>query len=178
MRKPVALRERHGSSRLARRLRHPVVRWGFTGLTAALWLVFLLPQQLGGSAAYVVVAGQSMEPTLWDGDLVVTRSAEAYAVGDVVAFRAPEGMVIHRIVGGSAETGFVTQGDNRSSVDLWRSTPEEIVGRSWLRIPAGGRVFTAVRSPLMLATVAAVFTFLATSAGRRRTPEPDGDDSE
>jgi signal peptidase I len=55
------------------------------------WVVLLRPQLLGGSAAYVVVSGTSMEPTLSDGDFVLARKRSSYRVGDVVAFSRPEG---------------------------------------------------------------------------------------
>lgn len=149
-----------------RRRRRPAdrgrwLRRAVGAVVLAAWAVLFAPAALGGSAGYVVVVGQSMEPTLRSGDLVVTRSASEYAPGDVVAFESGSGLVIHRIVGGSAEEGFVMQGDNRSTADIWRPTPEEIVGRSWLRIPSGGRAMTMVRSPLLFAGVAGVFAFLA-----------------
>ena len=59
-----------------------------------------------------------MQPTLYEGDLAVVRQQSSYEEGDIVAFRVPEGedgegaIIIHRIVGGDAENGFILQGDN------------------------------------------------------------------
>jgi signal peptidase I len=125
------------------------------------------PPMLGGPVNYIIVSGNSMEPTLHPGDLVLVRTSSSYRVGDVVAFRIPEGqagagaLVIHRIVGRSAREGFVLQGDNKSSPDLWRPRPEDVVGRRWLRVPRLGLWLTVLRHPLVLATAAAMFGFIA-----------------
>jgi signal peptidase I len=109
-----------------------------------------------------------MEPVLHGGDLVVARRQGTYHVGDVVAFRTEGGNVIHRIVGGSAEEGFTTQGDNRDGIDAWRPKPKDVLGKMWLRIPSGGRVVTVLRSPMVLAALAAsVAVFLVLGSGQK-----------
>ena len=155
------------------------------GLVAVVlaWLVFLRPVWLGGPAGYAVVSGSSMQPTLHVGDLVLTRKQGTYAVGDVVVFRIPEGepgaggKVIHRIVGGSADEGFVVQGDNKNAPDLWHPTKHDIVGKMWFSAPAAGRVLAFLRDPLHLAGLASGFAvFLVLSGGaeekRRRKGSP------
>ncbi len=96
-----------------------------------------------------------MEPTLVDGDLAVVRRAESYRPGDVVAFRIPQsesgGLVIHRIVGGSADEGFLTRGDNGSGDDPWRPRPEDIVGGVWFTVPGAGAYLANLRNPLVMA---------------------------
>jgi signal peptidase I len=142
--------------RAGRSARHVVARLALVVLVvlAALWVVFLRPTALGGRTAYVVVSGPSMEPTLRDDDLVVVRERSSYAIGDVIAFRVPdigpEGEVIHRIVGGSAEEGFVTRGDNREVDDNWRVYPEDILGRRLARIPRVGAVLDWLAEPMVL----------------------------
>lgn len=149
-------------------------------LTAALtlgWVLALRPVGLGGSTTYVVVSGRSMEPTHRTGDLVIARTERKYRVGDVVAFRVPdvgtsEGpVVIHRIVGGDAEGGYELQGDNKDEQDIWRPRPSDILGRAWIKVPRGGFVLAAARSPLALAALTATFVFLAVAASpARRDP--------
>jgi signal peptidase I len=140
----------------------------------AAWVVLLRPQFLGGPAAYVIVSGTSMEPTLVDGDLVLARKESSYAAGDIVAFRVPKGdpgagaMVIHRVVGGSASAGYRTKGDNRSDRDTWRPTSRDIVGSLWLTIPRAGAAVAFLRSPFVLAGLAGLAAFLFVSAGRRQ----------
>jgi signal peptidase I len=141
------------------------------------WLLYLRPAPLGGPATFVIVSGTSMEPRLHDGDLVVVRRQDSYSPGDVVAFRVPEGepgagaMVIHRIVGGSARSGFRMQGDNKALADLWRPHDSDIVGRPWLAIPRAGRVVTTLGSPLGAGTAAGLLVFLyVLSGGAPRSP--------
>jgi signal peptidase len=68
--------------------------------------------------------------------------------------------VIHRIVGGNAEQGFVVQGDNRTAPDVWRPKPADIVGAKALRIPSAVVVLQFLRSPLLLGLIAACFVFV------------------
>ncbi len=119
------------------------------------WFLLLRPGFLGGPVSYIIVSGISMEPTLRSGDLVVVRKQESYTTGDVVAFEVEGGVVIHRIVGGTAEKGFVTQGDNKGGPDLWRPRAEDIRGKMWLHLPGGGRVIAYLRQPLVFAMLLA-----------------------
>jgi signal peptidase len=134
---------------------------------ALLWFLTLRPATLGGPATYLLVAGGSMEPTLRSGDLVVALAADAYAIGDVVAFRADGGLVVHRIVGGSAADGLVTRGDNRDREDHWRPTEAEIVGRLALHVPAVGTAVRALARPPIPALAAAIVTFAVVVTARR-----------
>ncbi len=123
------------------------------GASVALLILFW-PASLGGDVSYVVVRGVSMEPTLQPGELAVMRTQDGYTPGDVVAYRVPEGefgagaVIIHRIVGGNAEDGFVVQGDNKEGPDRWLPKPENIVGKMWFNVPGGGDWFAKLREPL------------------------------
>jgi signal peptidase I len=129
-------------------------------VVALWWFAFFRPGFLGGSTSYVVVSGTSMQPTLHDHDVVVVRRHDRYDVGDVIAYRPPggEGYVIHRIVGGSAEDGYVTQGDNRETADSWHPAPGDIAGSHVVTVPRLGAVLDwfAQRFVLGLAVGAAV----------------------
>lgn len=130
-------------------------------VAALLWLLFLRPQVLGGPAAYVLVSGTSMEPTLSAGSLVIAFQQDEYLVGDVVVYRVPPGgpaagrLVIHRIVGGSPHSGYVMRGDNASGSDVWRPAPPDIVGRSDVVFPGIMPVLLFARSPIVAASAAA-----------------------
>ena len=146
-------------------------------LLAAAWFAFMRPASLGGPAGYLYVNGVSMEPTLVTGDLVITRRAEHYRAGQIVAFRPRAGqpgagaIVIHRIVGGSAD-GFVVQGDNKPGPDEWRPAEADIVGALWVRIPGAGVAIGWLRSPTVMASLAAAVTVFAVLMWGAPRPAP------
>jgi signal peptidase len=121
------------------------------------WWNLYRPSLLGGPAEYAVVEGVSMESTLHDGDLVVTRHHDTYHVGELIAYQVPDGdpnaglRVVHRIVGGSAAAGYITQGDNRNEIDPWRPRPDDVMGSVALRVPYAGSVIAVLREPPVFA---------------------------
>jgi signal peptidase len=151
-----------------------VIGWVLFGVLLLAWFVELRPAFLGGSATYVMVSGSSMEPGLHDGDFIVASKADEYDVGDVIAFKIPEGdagagsMVIHRVIGGNGETGYRTQGDNRPEQDLWTPTDADVQGERMFLIPKAGVVVTALRSPLVIALVAGALVFLVVALDRSK----------
>jgi signal peptidase I len=139
---------------------------------AAAWFLLFRPSFLGGGVTYVMVEGASMEPTLSTGDLAIVREQDSYGVGDIVAFHAEGGIVIHRIIRGSAEEGYIVQGDNKERPDLWRPTSEDILGRMWFSTPWGGRVLAFLRQPLILGSVVGGLGMLSVLSGGLRKPAP------
>jgi len=135
-------------------------------LALVFWALFLCPQSLHGRAGYVLVSGHSMLPRYHTGDLVLVERKSSYHVGDVIAYRVPKGdpmagaQVIHRIVGGDATHGFLVQGDNRTAPDVWRPKPSDVVGAKAFRIPNAVLVLQFLRSPILLALLAACFVFV------------------
>jgi signal peptidase I len=153
-----------------------------TALTLALvagWTVFLRPQALGGSTAVVVVSGTSMEPSLHTGDLVFVHRRPSYRVGDVIAYKVPQGeagaggVIIHRITGGSAATGFVARGDNRTTVDQWRPKPADVMGVRWVDLPTSDRRLTWLRTPAGFGGLAAAFAFVLIAFGGSQSRRGD-----
>jgi signal peptidase len=144
-----------------------------------LWFAFLRPVVLGGPAGYTIVTGASMEPGMHAGDLVVSFQSPAYHVGEAVVYRIPPGeeyegrLVIHRIIEGNAETGFVLQGDNAAHRDPWRVGVGDIVGRVDALIPVGGRVLIFLRNPFVAGSLAfgIVFVLVAWPRTARRPDE-------
>jgi signal peptidase I len=131
----------------------------------AFWLVTLGPTQLGGPVAYVIVNGDSMEPTYEDGDLVIAKERSTYAVGDIVTFTNPDefnsGMrVIHRITD-IGPRGIITQVDNRDREDPWPLREGDILGVSIFHAPKVGTWLTTLRSsPLLLGLFAGAVAFI------------------
>ena len=124
------------------------------------WLVWLRPVALGGSATYVLVRGDSMEPTYRNGDLVLLDRATAYGAGDIVGYRVPAGdigagqLVIHRIVGTLADGTFELRGDNNPSTDPWRPDAGDVAGVARASAPAIGALLAALTRPTVAAALA------------------------
>lgn len=162
-----------------------LIGWVLTAGIVALWFTAFRPPFLGGPATTIAVKGVSMNPTFDDGDLVVVHRKERYETGDVVAFRIPEGdlaagaRVVHRIVGGNARDGYVLQGDNNPYTDKWRPTPDDILGERWLHVPYAAKWLAHLRTPLVLASLAAVsgFIVVVTWSPKRRKEEGDDEDA-
>jgi signal peptidase I len=148
---------------------------GLTVLVCLFWLQYVRPQSLGGSAGYVLVSGQSMEPRYHTGDMVMVRRQAHYHAGQVIAYRVPKGdamagrQVIHRIIGGDAKHGFIVRGDNRSAADTWRPKQDDIVGAKVMRIPNAVAVLQYLRSPFVLGLLAACFVFVHVLGRREKT---------
>lgn len=97
-----------------------------------------------------------MEPTFHIGDLIIAHRESYYQVGDAVVYRNAvlENFVFHRIIAERMEH-YTLQGDNNSWVDTYQPSKQEILGKLWLHIPRGGRALQKVRSPFMMAIIAA-----------------------
>jgi len=63
------------------------------------------------------------------------------------------------------------QGDNRTAADVWRPRNGDIVGAKVLRIPNAVSVLQYLRSPVLLALLAACFVFVHV-LGRREEVAP------
>jgi signal peptidase I len=166
--------------RFARWRRRPTPGTFAVVCIALAWLLWLRPVALGGTTTWVVIRGDSMEPTFHTGDLVIVDRSSDYAVGEVVAYRVPEGdvgggsIVIHRLVGGD-QRGFDVRGDNNGGLDPWRPTVSDIVGRAWLWLPGVGHLVTWIHQPLVAAGLAAavvVALILGRAPARGAAPVP------
>lgn len=136
----------------------------------AAWWFTLGPVPLGGHTTFAVVDGVSMEPTLQGGDLVVARAQSSYEFGETIVFPvAGQKVVIHRIVGGSAEEGWITQGDNNDRVDPWVVPNEFVLGRYWFEVPDLGAALLWTRDhPLVFGGAVAALVLALSLFGRRR----------
>lgn len=129
----------------------------------AVWLMFA-PQQFGGQAAYVLVTGNSMEPFLDKGDMVVVRATNDIAVGDVVTYQYPDlGHVIHRVVD-IQQGAYILKGDNNEWVDGYTPSQSEIIGEYWFKLPKASGVIKTLRTPWVFALSVGIATlFLGVS---------------
>lgn len=129
--------------------RRKAARLAATAVGAVLLWLFVWPSVWGGSMTYITVSGPSMEPLYSTGDFVAAREQDSYEVGDIVVFRTGNGNVIHRIVGGDGESGYLMQGDNNPEIDKWTPTDEEVLGQAVLHVPGAGDAVMLIRHVLI-----------------------------
>lgn len=144
------------------------------------WLVYLRPQSLGGSASYVMIRGTSMLPHYRTGDLILLRQAPSYSVGEVIGYKVPKDeigagqVLVHRIVGGNGETGYILKGDNNKSPDPWRPKNADVVGQQFLVFPQLGERIMFIRQPVILAAAATAIAVPWVLFGKRRDEDEHG----
>jgi signal peptidase I len=128
---------------------------------SCLWFV-LWPAGLGGQSGYVATHGISMEPRFHTGDLAIVRPANAYRVGDVVAYHNHmlKTVVLHRIVGVGPGV-YTFKGDNNNFLDQEHPRRDQLIGKLAVRVPQGGIWLRRLTGPVALAPM--TFLLLAGS---------------
>jgi len=109
---------------------------------------------LGGHASYVIVNGNSMEPTYYRGDLIILAEASSYSKGDIVTYKDHKlgAYVIHRIIGKDGEK-YILKGDHNYWIDATHPSQSEIIGKQWIHIPDVGDSIIWMRKPSNMAFV-------------------------
>lgn len=116
-----------------------------------------------GYKPFIVLSG-SMETDIRVGDLIITKEIDptTLVVGDVVAFRDPEGTVTtHRIiemVDCPTGTCFITKGDNNSSQDQQLVELADVEGMYVGRIPSVGNMLKSLSEPTTIIIVVLCIT--------------------
>jgi len=130
-------------------------------VTTGCALLLVGPRALGGPTSILAVSGNSMEPRIEAGDLILVRAGGPYHVGQIVAYHniPASATFLHRIVA-LRGTGFAMKGDHNGWIDPGTAQPEQVVGRLWIRIPGAGWAFRWVATPLHGALLAAAAAFL------------------
>src|SRR3954470_3851945 len=124
-------------------------------------LLLVGPKSLGGPTSILAVSGNSMEPRIDAGDLIVVRAGGPYRVGQIVAYRniPASATFLHRIAAVRG-AGFAMKGDHNGWIDPGTARPGQVIGRLWIRIPGAGSAFRWVAAPLHGALLAAAAAFL------------------
>ena len=82
---------------------------------------------LGGYSIFIVLT-ESMQPTIKEGELIIVKKCDDYKVDDIITYMDfDERLITHRIKQ-IDEKKFITQGDNNSVDDGYKST-EAIQGK-------------------------------------------------
>jgi hypothetical protein len=107
-----------------------------------------------------------MKPGLSGGDLVVVRSADGYAAGDVVAYRSPVAnrTFVHRILR-TEEGRFVLKGDANPYPDAGRPEVAAIDGKLWFSVPFVGSALGWLGVPMHAALVGGLLVLLLSGGG-------------
>jgi signal peptidase len=160
-----------GLGRIAKRL-------GISLLVAAIVTVLLLPFLMGTQTyPMTIVQGNSMYPTLQNGDLVVFRVApqQVIANGTIIIFvQSGTGIsaldsllkpvLIHRIVNvtvqGDGEVNYQTKGDNNQERDPEVVASDRILGTPAVVVPKAGLIVMFFQSPQGLVTIVGLICFV------------------
>ena len=160
----------------ARRPSQPKARMISIRFTA-LVLLFLYSGLSAYSGSFLpirLVKGDSMEPTLIAGDVILLKSVPFKDIedGDIIAYEAPvaaetgngPGTILHRVQRTGVQNGsgvLFTKGDN-SSADPWPVSPRLVQGELALRVPWVGRpvLFLTSKKGILFVSIAVLISLL------------------
>ncbi len=144
-----------------------VIVWG-TGVGLQLYLQTPSP--------LLAVESESMEPTLYRGDLVVVRAIDpsTLQVGDIVIYNGSsipgytrDVPIVHRIIdilNVSGELRFITKGDNNPANDTWYRTESDIFAKVVGSVRYLGFITLLLLSPYGISSIIVlVVVFFVTS---------------
>jgi signal peptidase len=142
-------------------------------------LAFVLwPSTLGGAATFIVVRGDSMEPTYHKGDLLYARTADDYDVGDIAVYRIPKpapghgALVVHRIKRVLPNGTYEFQGDNKQEPDDAKPAHGGLVAKPLVNLgPLPTRSLFVL--PVALTILAAIAVTYALWPERERGQRPE-----
>lgn len=154
--------------RARRKKRRHWIEFGTVLALLATWWLTLAPVQIGGPITYAVVAGHSMEPMLYTGDLVLTKKQSHYELGDTVLTSVMGGYVIHDVVWQHGNK-VRTRGVNNDFDDTWLVPTKDILGKYQFKLSGFGTYLVYLRThPLVLALFAAVVAGILMLDPRKR----------
>ncbi|TFG11455.1 signal peptidase I [Candidatus Thorarchaeota archaeon] len=121
---------------------------------------------MGTTTPIVVVTSDSMEPTLYRGDLLIiqAREPDQIALNDIVVYQDEvwhsDGPIVHRVVEIEIVEGdyyYFTKGDNNPTRDPYNRTYSEIVGVVVATIPWLGNISLFLRTPVGIVVMVGLF---------------------
>ncbi|MBR3296061.1 MAG: signal peptidase I [Clostridia bacterium] len=129
---------------------------------------------------YSVISG-SMEPSVPVNSLVVVRHADPLEIsaGDVIAFRAGDTVIIHRVVTNLRETHeLTTKGDANTREDLGKVMYRDVIGKAVFHINDMGLFFeylSGTKGKIFLAIPATTGVILCTFSSFMGKTEKEND---
>jgi len=125
-------------------------------------LIYGFPFLVGADGSYTVM-GESMNPALRPGDLVIVKGEEPIDIGDIVTVESGKFTYTHRVVDKLEGDGFRLKGDANEEPDQGLVEHSQIVGKvvlvfpfSYLYTPYG--LFSALLVPAILIIGKQVYT--------------------
>lgn len=109
-------------------------------LAIIIFSYFIIITYLNTDDFMVTVLSDSMEPTLYRGDITIIKSETTYNIDDIIVFEQPDGIYIHRIIAEREGFEFRTAGDRTGAPDQWSIIKEDIKGKVILTIPKAGHI--------------------------------------
>ena len=89
-----------------------------------------------GNEGIIPIKGISMEPTLYEGDVLVVKTFSSYSVGDIIVFKYfSEGILVHRIIDIEGSV-FFCKGDNAKRIEIIMK--RQIIGKV-IKVYCGGK---------------------------------------
>jgi signal peptidase len=85
--------------------------------------------------------------------------------------------VIHRVIDGNAEDGWVVQGDNNDFLDPWEPSGDQILGHAVLHIPQLGKLAGILLSPLTWISLLIVALAIVVWPGKAKDDDEEPDDA-
>lgn len=149
--------------------------WLRVGLTLGLVVAIVLGSwsalgyALDTGNPILIVEGNSMLPTLKDGDLVVLRGVEVEGIAedDIIVYSSPiwKQFIVHRVVeivydAQGEIVGIITKGDNNKSVDPALVSDNEVIGRVIASVHGVGLMIKIFRSPQGMALLGIIIVLL------------------
>lgn len=131
----------------------------------AVTLITSRTSALGGLQSFTVLSG-SMSPTIPTGSIVYTQKADRVERGDIITFKRKSINVTHRVIDitdkdGKSVSGLVsplpgapmpkeifykTKGDANNTVDSDLVSQNDIIGKTFVNIPAIGRLTSFLKT--------------------------------
>jgi signal peptidase I len=142
--------------------------------------IALWPAQYGGLTGMTVIKSESMQPTYFPGDLVVSIRLPEYQVGQVISYLVPMGQdgagqrIIHRITEIDTSTGgpiYTTIGDNNfGAPDPWLIGPKDVMGTALFALPGFGGLIGGMANPLLIGLILAALVVVVLWSADPRDP--------
>lgn len=136
------------------------------GVVILMYIAYFIDQKMGASkgehrqplfGAYVIMS-ESMIPNInvYDAVVTVRVGQDKLKINDIITFISKEietggTPITHRIIGiVDTETGikYRTKGDHNNTEDFALISPEEVIGKVYLRVPMVGYVQTFMTRPI------------------------------